>query len=543
MRRWATSSTTSCWKSRKRTWRRTASPTGSRSKARSSPCPPIPRSASVASTSSSRRLLPKKNQRRKIQPWIKNRNAWPRRPRRKPTPSCARKAQQEAVTRERERVSSLTKAGEEYQDLGGVAIAKKCVLEGKSLEDFKAQMLEKMRGKEKPLAADPAKPLPAYGEGARVHFQYGKLKAFRDLPIQGGGSMKAEEAAYRAGMWLAAQVYRKDWAIKRCKELGIGFAYRDQVSGEVRVMNENVLSQGAALVPIELEAAIIQLRDTYGVARRLAKVRPMSSDTLMIPRRKGGITAYFFQDDDGVGITSSDKAWDNVGLSTKKVGALGKLSRDLIEDAVISVVDDMAQEQAYAFAKLEDQCLIIGDGTSTYGGIQGFQTKFDNNAYKSRIAAASGHHVFTTVDNADLTATMAGVSQYALVPGAVWLCSAAAKASIFGRLKAIAGGNRVDTLGMMPDDEYLGYPIVTSEACKSDPAADNTNKTILFFGRFDLAASFGSRRGIEVQVLQERYAELGLIGIIATERFDIVVHDLGDTSSVKGAVAGLYGTA
>jgi HK97 family phage major capsid protein len=157
--------------------------------------------------------------------------------------------------------------------------------------------------------------------------------------------------------------------------------------------------------------------------------------------------------------------------------------------------------------------------------------------------AACRAHVFTTVDNADLTATMAGVSQYALAPGAVWLCSAAAKASIFGRLKAIAGGNRVDTLGMMPDDEYLGYPIVTSEACKSDPAADNTSKTMLFFGRFDLASSFGSRRGIEVQVLQERYAELGLIGIIATERFDIVVHDLGDTSSVKGAVSGLYGTA
>jgi hypothetical protein len=75
-----------------------------------------------------------------------------------------------------------------------------------------------------------------------------------------------------------------------------------------------------------------------------------------------------------------------VRLSTKKLGALAQALRDLIEDAVISVVDDMAQEQAYAFAKLEDQCLIIGDGTSTYGGIQGINTKFEATAYASRIA-------------------------------------------------------------------------------------------------------------------------------------------------------------
>jgi hypothetical protein len=40
---------------------------------------------------------------------------------------------------------------------------------------------------------------------------------------------------------------------------------------------------------------------------------------------------------------------------------------------------------------------------------------------------------------------------------------------MFGRLKATAGGNRVDTLGQAPDDDYLGYPIVTSEAMPSVP--------------------------------------------------------------------------
>jgi HK97 family phage major capsid protein len=72
------------------------------------------------------------------------------------------------------------------------------------------------------------------------------------------------------------------------------------------------------------------------------------------------------------------------------------------------------------------------------------------------------------------------------------------------------------------------------------------NKVMFLFGRFDLAASLGNRRGIEMQTLMERYAELGQIGVIATERFDLVVHDLGTTSTSdvnggRGPIAAAYG--
>lgn len=455
--------------------------------------------------------------------------------------AAARNTPDAVRARETERVSGLLAAGDEYAVHGGAEVARECIKDpNASIETFKSRMFEKMRGGAAPTkTAAAAQGATAYGEGARVLYSHGALKAFRDLPIQGGGVMKAEEAAHRAGMWLAAAVYRKPWAIQYCKEHGVPMLMRDQETMQVRVMTENVLSAGGALVPIEMEAAIIMLRDSYGVARRLARNRAMQSDTLVIPRRTGGVTAYFFQDDDGSGITASDKGWDNVGLSAKKLGALTKVSKDLIEDAVISVVDDLAQEIAYAFAKKEDQCLIIGDGTSTYGGMTGINTKFEATAYASRIAAASGHDLPSEIDNADLTSAMGGVSQYAVGKGAVWLCSALIKSVIFGRLKATAGGNRVDTLGAEPDDQYLGYPIVTSEVMPSVTSTLNA-KVIATFGRFDMAASIGTRRGIEMQTLVERYAELGLIGVLGTERFDMNVHDLGSTS-VKGPVAAVYG--
>lgn len=467
------------------------------------------------------------------------------------------KAEREANTpeavakREQERVAAILKAGTEFKD---PELAAEVAMDAKaSVDTFKARLLEKQRAKGTDPTRTGADVRTPYGQGARVLFSYGKLQAFRDLPVEGGGVMKAEEAAYRAGMWLAAAIHNKDWARKWCRDHGMPLMYRDAdghvrelaLGSEIRAQNENVLSAGGALVPVEMEAAIINLRDTYGITRRLVRVRPMNSDSLKIPRRKSGVTAYFFQDDDGVGITESQKGWDQVGLNVKKLGALTKVSRDLVEDAVISVVDDLANEMAYAFAVKEDQCLLVGDGTSTYGGIQGVNNKFEATAYISRQALTTNHDTMAEVDNTDVTTVMGALAQYADTPQAVFVCSHLFKHGIFNRLKATAGGNRVDTLGNSPDNTYLGYQILTSEAM---PKVTSTlvNKVMFLFGRFDLAASLGNRRGIEMQTLVERYAELGQIGVIATERFDLVVHDLGTTSTSdvnggRGPIAAGYG--
>lgn len=449
---------------------------------------------------------------------------------------AATKVAPEAITgeqiaaREFERVNAILAAGDAFADLGGPALARELVKDrNASVESFKAQMLEKLRGSTKPVATAAPADTQAYGEAARAHFRHAPLKAFRDLTLADGTRMPAEQAAYRAGQWLAANVYGRASAQKWCRDNGM----------EVRVMSGNSLTAGGALVPIEMEQAVIDLRDSYGVARRLARVRPMSSDQMQIPRRSSGLTGYFFNDDDGTGITASDKGWSSVTLSAKKLGVLSRVSRDLIDDAVINVVDDLAQEMGYAFAVKEDGCFINGDGTSTYGGMLGLRPAFVNTAYSSRITLASGVDTFAEVTTTDLASVMAGVAAYGK-PGAVWLVSQAGKATIFDRLKAAGGGNDVSSLGMSTGDMYLGYPIVTSEAMPNDMTADYTSLVMFMFGRFDLAASFGSRRGIEVQVLQERYAELGQIGIVATERFDSVIHDLGSTTA-KGPVAAGYG--
>lgn len=447
----------------------------------------------------------------------------------------------EALKREQQRVSEILACGDLFKDEGGPELARKLITEpDATMETFKARMFESQRGRQKPLATAQAGEIPAsYGEGARVRFRYGKLRAYtKPLVLSNGQKMEAEEAAYRAGMWMAGALYQKDWALRWLRENGVDL-YQQLDNGQVRVMSGATLGAGGALVPVEMEQSIIDLRDDYGVARQLLRVRPMASDVKTIPRRSGGVTAYFFTDDDGVGISASDKSWNNVTLSAKKLGALCRVSEDLEEDAIIDVVDDLTMEIAYAFAVKEDQCFLIGDGTSTYGGMNGLVTKFETTAYASRSQLAANHDTFPEVDATDLAQVMGAVSKFGTA-GAKWLCSNTAKALMFDRLKASAGGNDVISLAQGVVPAYLGYEIVTSEVMPAGPSTDYSSKVMFFFGRYDLAGSMGNRRGITLQVLRERYAELGQIGIKGTERFDIVNHDLGDTTN-KGPVSAGYG--
>lgn len=423
-------------------------------------------------------------------------------------------------------------AAREFADLGGNDIALQVIAAGGDVAAFKARMLESMRGKQKVLAtAEPAH-VP-YGDGARHAILRGRaLRAFtQPLVYSDGSKMEPLECAYRSGQWLLAVVGGSERAKRWCVERGI--------SVEQRVMQVGNNTLGGYLAPDEMEQSIIDLREQYGLARRLARRRVMGSDTKSIPKRTGGVTAYFIEEDNA-GVTASDKGWGNVNLVSKTLAALTLISKNLEEDAIIDVVDDLAMEQAYAFAKKEDECWLIGDGTSTYGGMTGLKTLFDATAYASRFNAVTNHDTFPEFDHSDLVGVRGALGDLPMIRGPVWVCSKSFAESVIMRLKATAGGNNAGDLGAGAGYTYLGDSVFTTEILPKDPAADVSDTTVALYGDFGLSSSFGDRRGIMVEVLRERYAEKLQVGVLAHERFHIVNHDLGSTT-VKGPVAALYG--
>ncbi|HUS98214.1 MAG TPA: phage major capsid protein [Hyphomicrobiaceae bacterium] len=343
--------------------------------------------------------------------------------------------------------------------------------------------------------------------------RYRKMHAFRNI---------GEEAAYRMGQWSRAVIWGDQRSQKWCNEHG------------VRAMSEGVFTAGGALVPDEMSQAIIDLREEFGIARQLARVMPMASDVLVVPRRTGGTTAYFVGEN--TEPTASDKGWDQVQLSAKKLGAQTKFSSELAEDSVIDVAEDVAREHAYAFAEKEDDCYFNGDGTSTYGGIYGLRAKIiDGTHTAGAVDGASAIDTFAEVTQAELDSLMAVLPQYALM-GAQWVCSQPAKALVFDSIAAAAGGTTMTMLGDRPQASHLGYPIQVSQKMPTS-TGDLSNLAMLAFGNFESASMLGDRRGFTMRLLSERYAELDQLAVVAFERFDIVWHDLGDNTTAGPVVA------
>jgi len=369
--------------------------------------------------------------------------------------------------------------------------------------------------------AEPRKSTPEQADGGRIEitkptmFRFGTLRAFK--------GPNAEVNAYTSGRFLMATVMGDAVSRQWCRDHGV----------EIRVQTEGVNSAGGFVVPDVMERAIIDLREQYGMFRANARVVPMSSDHMLIPRRAGGVTAYFVGETDA--ITASDKSWNQVELTAKKLGALTRMSTDLNEDAIINIADDLAQEMAYAFAQKEDQCGLDGDGTSTYGGMIGIRTRFvDGNHTAGQDAGTSPYTAWSHATLPDELITLMSLLPAYAIPRAKWYISPAGKAGLFDAIALAAGGNTTAQIASGAQPTFAGYPIVVSPAMPSAP----TNATVAFlFGDLSLSTTFGDRRGITIKTSSERYIEYDQIAIQATERFCIVNHDIGDTSTAGPIVA------
>jgi HK97 family phage major capsid protein len=333
----------------------------------------------------------------------------------------------------------------------------------------------------------------------------------------------AELRAYKSGQFLAATLFKNERSAEWCREHGV----RIQAS-----LSESDNTLGGFIVPEEMETAIINLRESYGVFRRESRVIPMASDVKNVPRRTGGLTAYFAGDNGS--LTASDKAWDSVGLTAKKLYALCKYSSELAEDAIVNIGDDLTDEIAYAFANKEDECGFNGTGTSTYGGIVGVLNAMNAGSIYDTL---TGNTAFATLDLADFEGVVGRLPQYAEA-NAKWYISRAGFYASMARLMDSGGGNSItDLQSGVRQPLFLGYPVVFTQVLNSTLTAQ-TSTLFAAFGDLRLGSVMGNRRGISVMISEHAYFEYDQLAIRGTERFDINVHEKG-TASVAGALIAL----
>jgi hypothetical protein len=424
---------------------------------------------------------------------------------------------------------ALSKAADELEAMAGKSEAegfKQDVYDAlkEKIADLQLQ-LKRVEEAEK-VAASLATPVPGQDRmtpsaPASAHKLYGKLKHFADREVS-GQVIRAVDQAYAAGMWFKATIFNNAEAVDWCKSRGVPIT---------KAQGENVNSAGGFLVPEELLANIIVLREQFGVFRQECQVIPMGSDTLNWPRRIGGLTAYFTGEN--TAVTESQAAWDNVNLTAKKLGALTRMSNEIAEDAVVSIADWLVGEIAYAFAAKEDDAGFNGDGSSNFGGIRGVTSIFTDGQHTAGQYQTSSA-TLTSLVIADFTGTIGKLPQYAL-PGAKWYMSQQMFYSAAGTVLAKAGGNTTMTLVDPLAPRLLGFPVKIVQ--KLPITAPGSGKVQFLFGDLSKSSALGERRGVTIRRSDHRFFEADQIGLLGTERFDINNHDLGDTTTAGPLVA------
>ena len=279
---------------------------------------------------------------------------------------------------------------------------------------------------------------------------------------------------------------------------------KDSVTPEMKnALQEGVDSEGGYLVPDEFEHTLVQALEQENIVREHAHVFTTSSGNHKIPVVTSKGTASWI-DEEGA-IPESDDVFGQQMIGAHKVGTLIKVSEELLNDSAFDLEGYFASEFARRIGNKEEDAFFNGDGVGKPLGI---------------LAATGGAQVGVTAASATaVTADEIIDLFYSLEApyrkNAIWVLNDASIAAI-RKLKDNNGQSLWQpALHEGTYDTLLGKRIFTSPFV---PEMKSGQKSVIFG---DLSFYWiGDRQGITFKRLNERYADTGQIGFIATKRLD-----------------------
>lgn len=340
-------------------------------------------------------------------------------------------------------------------------------------------------------------------------------------PLKG---FRCEERAYRAGMSIKANLLGDAEARRWCEDHGV----------ESRAQAGGINALGGVLTNPELSSEIIRLVEEFGAFPANARNVAMNSDTLLIARRVGGLSARAIGEN--AAPATSDVTFDNVQLVARLWGVDNRVPVSLIEDSVIDLADAMAVEVAQAFSETYDRVGFVGTGSGTDHGTVGVVTSINDGTHSAGVfQATSSRNTFDGLILSDFTNTVARLPVYARRQ-AKWYISAAGYGSSMLRLMTAASGNNAADVAGGAGLQFLGFPVVLVHTMES-ALSGTTGKIAALFGDLSQACTYGVRREISVKTDSSRFIEFDQLLTFATSRVAMVAHDLGDTVKAGPIVA------
>lgn len=281
----------------------------------------------------------------------------------------------------------------------------------------------------------------------------------------------------------------------------------DEVQSEIasdlqaRGMSEGTDADGGYLVPVEFARRIERVSQEYGVARKLCRIMPMSTNKKDVPTSLANPTVALYGE--GAAITDSKPTFGKVQLVAKKFGAIVVGTQELIEDnatdqAIWDFIADLLGEQ---FGVAEDEQVFTGDGTGN--NLTGILVS--SNAQLNTVTMATGDTTFADITADYLLDMVNAVASSARRKGVFVM-----HPEIFAYVQKLKDSNG-QYIYRQPnatetDSDIAGYvwnkPVYLSDAM---PAAADTAVSTKFaiFGDLKKGCIIGDRRRITLKRLTE----------------------------------------
>lgn len=302
--------------------------------------------------------------------------------------------------------------------------------------------------------------------------------------------------------------------------------WKEAVEGKAMSGLHNYL--GGALIPDMFRAELIYMTESYGVARKLANVVPLVTDSTIYPRKTGiGAMAHRLANGD---YALSDDNFDNVTLNPRDVGRLIKVNSNLFADSPLNVTDELTKSLVEGAQIREDQDYFNGDGTAAYGNQQGLISGLVAGAYIN--ASGNAWSAVTPGDILKLPGSVENVRNDRLCYVSsrqfyVQVCLTRDIAT--SQFRNLVGGPIGNS-----DASFMGYPWYFSQVMAT---ASASAQKCVYFGDFVGGSMLGVRQDIEVRTSEHFYFSTGDIAVRGSTRNCVNIHGDGRGSTFGPIVA------
>lgn len=256
------------------------------------------------------------------------------------------------VKAEKERVQNIIKLGEEYK---AQEKAMQFVKDGKSVEDFKSELMKSLSVKDSNPVANDVK--SSFGIGMSVeearNFSFVKLLNAMANPTDAGAQKAAEKELEYCSKAADKYGVKNKGIIIPAEALVTPLAPKNAINTTV----------GAPLIPTTLEmGSFIDLLRNKCVILQVARQLNGLVGNIDIPRQTAGATGYWVGED--TAPTSSNATFDTLQLRMKTVAGNTYVTRNMLKQTTLDMEAFVREDLATALALALDKAALYGTGSN-----------------------------------------------------------------------------------------------------------------------------------------------------------------------------------